>query len=302
MPSATVGPLYRSLLEALESVAARDQVRSLLRTSLVHARLEVVPEQPEAFRRFVEGALTIGLEQTLGVGAAEMLREQLSHTLRMAAPAARRQATGTGDDETDELSGERTLDALPATSRPSGTATATLALHAPNLFPPRATTHESGTQRKRAAIARVSNPGTLAREPRSEPSVDVEEIRGPRSGPRAIATDVLVVTLDPRLSAEVETRLRGQSRVVTVVTLAELERELRRLAGQRLAVVLDTGVPSIDLPTFAGVASALPAGTHVVLWGTDDRQKRRLETMYPQARAWVASGAAVSPADLLLDE
>ena len=79
----------------------------------------------------------------------------------------------------------------------------------------------------------------------------------------------------------------------------ELMQHVGRLAGSRIAVVLDTGVPSIDLPTFASVASALPSRTHVVLWGTDERQKRRVVDMFPQARAWVASGSAESPIELL---
>jgi hypothetical protein len=40
----------------------------------------------------------------------------------------------------------------------------------------------------------------------------------------------------------------------------------------------------------------------VVLWGTDERQKRRLAEMFPQALPWIASGMAESPVDLLLDE
>src|SRR4249920_102179 len=121
VPSAPVGPLHRSLIEALESVAARDQVRSLLRTALVHARLEIVPEEPDGFLRFVDGALTVGIERALGAGAAEMVRDQLSHVLRMIAPAVRRQATGTGDDE-DDPSGEYSVETLTASAKSSGPA------------------------------------------------------------------------------------------------------------------------------------------------------------------------------------
>lgn len=318
VPSAPVGPLHRSLVEALECVAARDQVRTILRSALVQSRLEAVPEDPDAFAAFVGGSLRVGVERTLGAGAAEMLQEQLSHVLALVMPrAVWRQATGTADDA-DELSGERMVTPTPSGARTSGvaskpTARADIAnalrapapiaavpspeltpLEAPILFPPRATSFESGTQQKRA-LARVT--GDPTRSARSS----FAEVQGPRSGARAIATDVIVVSLDPRLTDEVRTRLAGKSRVVGVVTLEELLAALGDAKGGRIAVVLDTGVPSIDVPTFASLASSLPSGTRVLLWGTDERQKTRLVGMFPQIQAWVASGSAESPVDLLTE-
>jgi len=288
VPSASVGPLHRSLIEALESVAAREQVRSLLRTALLAGGLEVVPEDAVSFRSFVEGPLMIGIERTLGASAAESVMEHMIHVLAMIAPTIRKRATGTGDDE-DEPSGERFVDTLPSMKRAGFAPT----LEAPILFPPRATAHESGTQRKRQ-IARVSHPSLETRT--------TLEVQAPKSGPRAVATDVLVISLDPRLASEVADRLRGRSRIEPIVTIEELRAALPKLAGQRVAVVFDTAVPSIDLPTFASVASSLPPGTHVVLWGTDERQKRRMTELFPETRPWVASGAAESAVDLLLDE
>lgn len=310
VPVAAVGPLQRALVEALESVAARDQVRGLLRGALLASQLESVPEEVGAFRRFVDGALAASLDRMLGAGAAEMVSEQLSHVLRLVAPAMRRQATGTSDEDADELSGERSVESIPPAPRSSGVGVrrpdiaAALRppgpafeepLSAPALFRPRPSAHESGTQRK-SAIARVSSP-SLPRG--SQPGVD--EVRGPRSGARVVAREILVVSLDASLALEIDARLGGQSRVTPIATVTELTSTLGRLAGQRIAVVLDTGVPSIDVPTFASLAPSLPAGARVVLWGTDERQKRRLGDMFPEARAWVASNDAESPAELLLE-
>ena len=292
VPSAPVGPLSRALFEALESVAARDQVRSLLRGALLSAHLESVPEEIGAFHQFTDGALRESLERVLGASAAEMVVEQLGHVLRMVAPVVARRATGTTDDA-DDLSGERIVDAVPArssnvTRRPELAALRdTMPLEAPTLFPPRSTAFESGTQRKRP-LARVT------RESRG----GLEEVAPSSSGSRALATDVIVVSLDPHVAIDVETRLRGRSRVRGVVTVAELMLAIHEVGSGRLAIVLDTGVPSIDVPTFASLGIAPP--TQVVLWGTDDRHKARLAQIFPQVTSWVASNAYESPADVLL--
>lgn len=289
---------------------SRDQTKFLLRNALLIAKLERVPEQPEAFGRFVYGPLTQALS-TAGDGVGELVVEQLGHVLRLVSPALRRQATGTMDDA-DELSGEReTLPPPdPKSSGPRRTDLATALrdstedtpLVAPVLFPGRA--NDSGTVPKRP-IARVTSPGlppARASSPggarSSRPSY--EEVRASSSGPRAVATDVIVVSLDPKLVVDVETRMAGKSRVRAVVTVDDLREALSRVASQRIAIVLDTGVPSIDVATFARLGSELPPHTHVVLWGTDERQRQRLVSLFPQARAWVASGPAESPVDLLL--
>lgn len=310
VPSAPVGPLLRALLEALESVVSRDQTKFLLRNALLIGKLERVPEQPEAFARFVYGPLTEAL-RTAGDGVAELVVEQLGYVLRLVSPALRRQATGTSD-ESDELSGEReTLPPPdPKSSGPRRTDLATALredetpLVAPVLFPGRGA-NDSGTLPKRP-IARVTSPGIPARA--SSPSgggarssrPSYEEVRASSSGPRAIATDVIVVSFDPKLVMDVETRMAGRSRVRAAVTVEDLREALSRVASQRIAIVLDTGVPSIDVATFARLGSELPAHAHVVLWGTDERQRQRLASHFPQARAWVASGGAESPVDLLL--
>jgi hypothetical protein len=315
VPSAPVGPLARALVEALESVAARDQVRSLIRGALLTSRLDVVPEDAATFRRFAHVALRANLERTLGAGTAEIVLEQLEHVVSTMSPKMVKLATGTGD-ETDEPSGERNVEGLPPFNGPgAGTPVGfnpslaqtlvakprprpelanlmrpEVPLEAPVLFP-RSTSYESGTREKRA-LARVTRPSAAG----------LEEVNAPSSGPRALATDVIVVSLDPRVVTDIETRLRGRSRVRGVVTVAELVAAFGAVAGGRIAVVLDTGVPSIDIATFVSLAAMLPAGSHVVLWGTDERHKQRLVHMFPLVAGWVASGAAESPADILLAE
>jgi hypothetical protein len=85
-----------------------------------------------------------------------------------------------------------------------------------------------------------------------------------------------------------------------VLTLDELVQALSSIKG-RVAIIIDTGVPSIDVPTIASLGDRIPRHAHVVLWGTDERQKKRLIGMFPQVARWVASGAAESAVDVLLD-
>lgn len=108
---------------------------------------------------------------------------------------------------------------------------------------------------------------------------------------------VLVLTLDPLLAADAAAMIGG-AEVATISSIHEL---LGRIAGvrARIAIVVDTALPSIDVPTVASLGSSIPAGTKVILWGMSERQKERLVKVFPIARDWIASGAATSLAALL---
>ena len=112
--------------------------------------------------------------------------------------------------------------------------------------------------------------------------------------------EVLVITLDPRLVFDTDDGLSGRGRVSRISTAAELA-QLASRATAPLVVVVDSALPSIDLPTFAPISGTLPPGTRVVLWGVDERQKQRLAVMFPAAKNWIASGRAASPAEVILD-
>jgi hypothetical protein len=66
-----------------------------------------------------------------------------------------------------------------------------------------------------------------------------------------------------------------------------------------IAIVIDTALPSIDVPTVAALASSFPKGTTVVLWGMTEKQKERLVSVFPVSATWIASGAAASPDEIL---
>lgn len=129
----------------------------------------------------------------------------------------------------------------------------------------------------------------------------VAEVRSSTRPARALATDVFVLSLDEQLHRELETRLKGLSRIVAVVTLDELERQLLEAKNRRTAVVVDAALPSIDLPTLARAAGRLPTTALVLVWGMEERQRQRLVGAFPETMMWIPLAASRSPADALLD-
>lgn len=124
--------------------------------------------------------------------------------------------------------------------------------------------------------------------------------RAPSSPPRRVPTAVLVLTLDTRLPSSIRTQMAGQCPVRTIGTPGELATSIGT-AGPRPVVLVDTALPSIDVPTFAGLAPILPAGARVVLWGAAPRQQERLAVMFPHAATWVASGHAADAGQFILE-
>lgn len=279
------GPFARSLREALESVAAGEMVPRLVSASLELARRGAVPEDAAPFASFVEGPLRTVVVRTLGDASYEVVAERLAHVLLMATSQVR--AKERGDDDRDEASQVRLADAARDARALDEPVDAT-----PLPPPPRIGAQTLGrliaAPRANAIVEHDARP--IGR-PRTQ-----DTVRPPRNAP----TRVLLATLDPLLVTETEARLAGRSAVFAVGTTVELSAQIA-IAGGRVAVVIDTALPSIDVPSFAALASTFPPGTPVVLWGMSDRQKQRLVTVFPIAESWIASGVAASPADLLVD-
>ena len=111
---------------------------------------------------------------------------------------------------------------------------------------------------------------------------------------------VLVLSLDPSLTAQATSEIAGRCPVLSIGAPADLARVASR-SGDRIVVLIDTARPSIELPTFVGLVPILPPTTRVVLWGTDARQHGRLASMFPQASTWIASNASQTPGTFVLD-
>jgi hypothetical protein len=126
-------------------------------------------------------------------------------------------------------------------------------------------------------------------------------VRRSSSPPAArVPSAIIVVTLDDRLVQSIREDLSGQCPVRSVGTPNELAFALTK-AGDRLVVVVDTALPAIDVPTFAGLAPILPATAKVVLWGASPRQQARLAATFPAAASWLPSGVATRAGLFVLD-
>ncbi len=281
-------------------------------SALARAGLVETPEDLVAFQAFVQGALTSTLAAMCGADATDACIERLSHVLWMASstvrgvvPTPRRLASsfdpaaGSGPrvrgdrsapasaraaDERDgeAPSGMREVEAPGASSnanRPTLPAPP-----APGVPPASASAQSSG----RHAIGRLSVPRVPA----------VLETRAERQPVRGA---VLVVSLDTELTPEVERAVGDRRPVVHVRSQADLVRAISSLRATGFTVLVDSMLPSVELPTFVGMCSLLPPATRVLLWAADARQKKRLATSYPIANEWIVCGETTTLVELLID-
>jgi hypothetical protein len=279
----------RALREALDGALSPDRVDDVVSTSLARAGLDAVPEEFGAFQHFVQGPFTATLRTMAGAGASETCIDRLSHVLWMASSSLRARAPSPAElatafdprEDREEGSGLRAVD-VPTQPPPSSPA---IRVPSPSSLEPR-----SSEPRRSPTIGRIS-----MSQMRAPTVLEVGASRSPARGP------VLVVSLDTSLARELEAELAGQRAVIRIGSSAELVRQMTVLRAQGFSVLIDAALPSVDLSTFAGLSSVLPPSTRVVLWGADERQKKRLVTVFPQASEWLASGSAATPGPLLTE-
>jgi hypothetical protein len=307
------GPFARALWEALENGAGTERAAAVLARALMHSTLASVPEELESFRRFTNGPLRQIVESQLRPSECETIFELVGHVLWMATSDVQSRRA----DDADDPSGERSVDAAPF--RIPSLPPTPVPMRMPTPHPPTArqlyvepsdeadTSRMLATPRPRPSSNEQPAAATLGRVRRSSaPTGGVVEIGPGESMPdilprrRTVTLDVLVLTLDPLLVFETDNGLAGRGRVTSIATASELARAASA-AQARLVIVVDSALPSIDLPTFAPISGSLPPGTRIVLWGVDERQKSRLAAMFPAAKDWIASGRAASPAEVILD-
>jgi hypothetical protein len=310
-----VGLYTRALREALETAAGVERATHVLSRAFATSGLPSVPEELEAFRRFTDGPLRASVDALLRPAEAEAIFELIGHVLWMATSDVQRH----GDKE--EPSGERSVESVPfrmpvlppTPVPPIARAPSSPAAHetVPAPAAPPAAKEEPIDDPQTARVSPAPRPrrasvaiGRITR-PDAPPTGGVVEI-GPdesaqdASRRRPVVLEVLVLTLDPLLVFETDNGLAGRGRVTSINTAAELARAASA-AKARLVVLVDSALPSIDLPTFAPISGSLPSGTRIILWGVDERQKARLSLMFPAAKEWIASGRAASPAEVILD-
>ncbi len=264
----------RSLRESLEGTLSVEKTNAVIADALMRAALPDVPEDLDLFTRFVRGALTASLTALTGPATTEACIERISHVLWLASSTIRHAAPTAA-----EL--RRTLESEPA---PRDDESGLRSVESP---PP-------GWSNQAMAAARISAT-ELGRTPRSGPTLGrMKPARGGSiveiQAPAPEGAPVLVLSLDPTLRAEAAQQLEGVRPTIAIMTQAELVRTINAAYTSGFAVLVDASLPSIDLATFVRLAGLLPAGTRVVLWGTDERQKARLARVFAAASEWTAAG------------
>lgn len=287
------GLFERALREALDGAMSIERANAVIAKALERASLAAVPEDLVAFQQFVQGPLTVALASLAGPDAMETVVERLSHVLWMASstvrsfvPSPRKLAT-TFETEADESSGLRAVDGASD-------------LGAMNRAKERPTDPAPAPERP-ARRPMSSGAQSIGRMVAPRPSVTMGAVletrveRTPARGP------VLVTSLDAALLAEVEGVLGERRPAAHVRSQADLVRAIGSLRTTGFSVIVDTALPSVELPTFVGLSSLLPPGTRVVLWGLDPRQKKRMAMLYPIANDWIACDDNGSLRELLID-
>ena len=304
------GPFGRCIREALESAVSPVAATNILAEALKRASLRSVPEDSVAFRDFCEGPFRSVTWSAMGEHAPQVF-ERLGHILRMvtsdahASPSERKSGTHPSP----------AADATPANeARESGPILRRPELRSPSPLPPAPTPRmtrvrsvsptattlgampavRSSPTDRRVPIT-IDPPGASPTTSRFAPlpplPTPVRARSSPPTGSARTPSAVLLVTRDPQLIATVARDLAAYCPVFPITTDGGLA-EAARALGERFVVVIDTALPSIDVPTFAGLSPLLPHGAHVVLWGIAPRELQRLVTLFPAAAGWIASGAA----------
>lgn len=289
------GPFARSVREALESVLSRAAAVLLVGEALRFGDLEGIPEDVAAFRAFCEGPFRRAVRVNVAQAGIEQIFERLGHVLWMATSdvtlvEAARTWSQPGPNDRDGDSGVRNVELGPAASAP----------HVPSATGSAPGPVSSATLGRMRAVSRAmpaasnSEINAPTRDARSEP------FELPLPAARAVwPSTVLVVTLDGHLVTQVRQGLAEHAPVRAIGAASELVGSLVT-SGDRLVVLIDTALPSIAVPTFAGLVPVLPVATRVVLWGANKRQLLRLNALYPATTGWTVSEDAEDPVALLL--
>ncbi len=321
------GPLAHAIREALESALSPAAAQHLLDVALHSGALERIPRELGAFVAFCQGPFRRTVQTTVALSEAEAIFDRVGYVLWMATgdPGMVEVARSWSDpSEADgEDSGVHSVDGPPI--RPASLPPATSQVRGaarprpPETEPADARSvdartpaepapKQSGTHDRRRRTTPSSSFGTaatLGRMPAVSKPMPV--VRGsveiPAQGPDARSephtlparapSAVILVSLDPSLVNQVR---EGMSPIPVRAVNAASELVPSLLAvGDRLVVLIDAALPSIAIPTFAGLIPVLPEGTRVVLWGGSERHLARLGTLFPDTAGWIATDHVDDP-------
>ena len=260
--------------EALGAVATPERADELLLDALARGCELSVPEDPVRLRAWVTGAFFEVLRETLGLGTAEAVIDQIGLVLVALDTKA------ADEDEGNEISRVRA-------SVPSA---------------PRAPADMLGT-RKHAIPQRVVE---LEPEPVSQPHEEVFESgeilaaagnQRPTDPVPGMVPIVLLASRDRATLIELRDGLTGGLDVVSVddpIALLDALHAMPALA----VVVIDARNPSVQPATMAAMAPDLPRGVQVLLWGVTPEIESEINALGSETFNWVGCDARTPPEEV----
>jgi hypothetical protein len=309
------GPFARSVREALESVLSQSAGQLLIVEALRVGALERIPEEVGGFRVFCEGPFRRVVRANVAQASVEQIFERVAHVLWMATSDVTVMETARawsqpGPNDRDGESGVRNVEVGMLGAAATATASEPRQRDSEPDVP---SAHEAGPLPSRGSHPTPSATlGRMRAVSRASSAVASSEISSPMRDPRSesfelpahvahavLPSAVLVVSLDTQLVAQIRQGLSQHAPVRAIGAASELVGSLLT-SGDRLVVLIDTALPSIAVPTFAGLIPVLPASTRVVLWGANKRHLLRLNALYPDTARWTVSENAEDPVALLL--
>lgn len=260
---ASRGLVERAVKEAIDAVAAPTMRDAILDLALRWGRHERVPEHGPGVTEFIENALFLAAEQSLGSELARSIVEQLQPIATMAAGQEISTVRSSWPSPRG-AGGPRAVDALDDALR--------LEL-------------DDEESEEADVLILVDDDDEPPRRPLlTDPA------------PRGLPL-VLVSTSDPARIDQLGHALLGVAMIVVVSDALAILEGLGE--GKGALVVIDCRRPTIQLETLLAMAPELPRRYHIVLWGERPDLERRLSVDGDGLPAeWVCCGADAEADDV----
>lgn len=282
-PARTENRTAYVIREAIGAVANEDVRDRIVACALATAGETDVPEARHRLRAFIVGPLFASLRDALGLGAAELVIDQIGHVLGGLDLAG-------AEDEISQIRPASTPTPVP--DAPSG-------LGAPTPVP---STEESG-DRPSLGLDLDAQFDELFDESGEHDVVMMQEapVVSPHQRPTDPAPGMLPVVLlasrDRDTLIELRDGLTGGLDVIAVddpIALLDALQSIPALA----VIVIDARHPSVQPATMAAMAPDLPRGVQVLLWGVTPRLEAEINGLGEGTVHWVGCGAATPPEEV----
>lgn len=279
-PTPRPGLMARAIREALESVMSPDASDGLLKAALRSAGLDVIPEEGEQVYDFVENHLRVKVEEGVSLNAAGVIVDELGRITHMAQMQVRAKKAASEPPAED-----RPTPVNPISSYPN------IEVNPKNLTP------VVGDFKSSLPAPSISyRPAPSAPSPPLPRPISRPTMQAPGRG----MPIVLIASHDEAIADRMDAALDGNASVQRMDGLEALMDALAAALSLQPILVLDCRSPSVQALTVANIASELPQGTAVLLWGASKAIEAEVAKVNPLVSEWIRCGAEATPEDVAL--